>query len=242
MAMKKCKECGNEISTKAESCPKCGAVLKMKTGCLGYIGVVFIIFFVLSIIGSLMNDDTSTDRHISSSAVAGKPAQTEPVRVSPAQENGLSRPQKNAIRSAKQYLRISGFSRSGLIKQLSSDAGDGYSIADATAAVDSLSVDWNEQAVRSSNRYLSISGFSRSGLIKQLSSDAGDGYSVTEATAAVDSLNVDWNEQAVRSAKRYLGISGFSCKGLIEQLSSSAGDEYTVSEATYGAQQAGACE
>lgn len=28
MTLLKCKECGNEISTKAESCPKCGA----KTG------------------------------------------------------------------------------------------------------------------------------------------------------------------------------------------------------------------
>ena len=44
MALKKCKECGNEVSTKAASCPKCGAVLKKKTGCLGYIGAAFLIF------------------------------------------------------------------------------------------------------------------------------------------------------------------------------------------------------
>jgi hypothetical protein len=182
MAIKKCKECGNDISTKAESCPKCGAVLKMKTGCLGYIGAAFLIFVVVSVIVSLMNDDTYTARHISSSAFAGKPAETEAVRVTPAQENGLTRPQNNAIRSAKQYLRISGFSRSGLINQLSTDAGDGYSIADATAAVDSLNVDWNEQAVRSAKRYLSISGFSCKGLIEQLSSSAGDEYTVSEAT------------------------------------------------------------
>lgn len=28
MALKKCKECGNEVSTKAKTCPKCGAVKK----------------------------------------------------------------------------------------------------------------------------------------------------------------------------------------------------------------------
>lgn len=94
----------------------------------------------------------------------------------------LTSPQENAARSAKQYLGISGFSRSGLIGQLSSDAGDGYAEADATAAVDSLNVDWNEQAARSAKQYLQISGFSCQGLIEQLSSSAGDKYSNSEAS------------------------------------------------------------
>lgn len=88
---------------------------------------------------------------------------------------------ENAVRSAQQYLSISGFSRVGLIHQLSADAGDGYDIADATAAVDSLNVDWNAQAVRSAKQYLSISGFSCKGLIHQLSSSAGDGYTTSQA-------------------------------------------------------------
>ncbi|WP_200881921.1 Ltp family lipoprotein [Nitrincola sp. A-D6] len=41
--------------------------------------------------------------------------------------DNLTGPQKNAVRSAEQYLSFQGFSRSGLIKQLSSDFGDGYS-------------------------------------------------------------------------------------------------------------------
>jgi len=93
----------------------------------------------------------------------------------------LSGPQKNAVRSAKQYLRIAGFSRDGLIEQLSSSAGDGYEISDATAAVDSLDVDWNENAVKTAKQYLSMSGFSCSGLIEQLSSSAGDKYTVSQA-------------------------------------------------------------
>jgi hypothetical protein len=94
----------------------------------------------------------------------------------------LSVPQQNAARSAEQYLRISGFSRSGLIRQLSSDAGDGYDIADATLAVDSLNIDWNPQAVSSAKQYIRISGFSCRGLINQLSSSAGDGYTLSQAT------------------------------------------------------------
>lgn len=94
----------------------------------------------------------------------------------------LTGPQKNAVRSAKQYLSISGFSRDGLIEQLSSSAGDGYEVADATAAVDSLNVDWNENAVRSAKQYLSLTGFSCKGLIEQLSSSAGDKYTESQAT------------------------------------------------------------
>ena len=102
--------------------------------------------------------------------------------AAPSWAQGLTGPQKNAVRSANQYLSISGFSRSGLIGQLSSDAGDGYSVADATAAVDSLNVDWDKQAVRSAKQYLSISGFSCRGLIQQLSASAGDKYTKSQAT------------------------------------------------------------
>jgi hypothetical protein len=94
----------------------------------------------------------------------------------------LTASQKNAVRSAEQYLSMTGFSREGLIQQLSSDAGDGYSVSDATAAVDSLSVDWNENAAKSARQYLSMSGFSCKGLIEQLSSTAGDKYTVEQAT------------------------------------------------------------
>ena len=100
----------------------------------------------------------------------------------PTWAQSLTGPQSNAVRSAKQYLSISGFSREGLVRQLSSDAGDGYKVADATVAVDSLNIDWNKQAVRSAEQYLSISGFSCKGLIEQLSSSAGDGYTQSQAT------------------------------------------------------------
>jgi len=94
----------------------------------------------------------------------------------------LTGPQRNAVRSAEQYLRMTGFSRRGLIEQLSSSYGDGYDEADATVAVDSLDVNWDENAARSAKQYLSMTGFSCNGLIQQLSSDAGDKYTVSQAT------------------------------------------------------------
>lgn len=94
----------------------------------------------------------------------------------------LTASQRNAVRSAKQYLRMTGFSREGLIDQLASNAGDGYGVADATAAVDSLDVDWNANAVKSAKQYLNLSGFSCQGLIEQLSSSSGDKYTQSQAT------------------------------------------------------------
>ena len=98
-----------------------------------------------------------------------------------APENKLSFQQQNAARSAENYIEMSGFSRAGLINQLSSDAGDRFEKADAEVAVDSLNVDWNEQAARSAKNYLDISGFSCAGLVQQLSSSAGDKYTKEQA-------------------------------------------------------------
>lgn len=44
----------------------------------------------------------------------------------------FAKPQQKAVRSAKQYLSLQGFSRDGLIQQLSSSAGDNYSVKQAT--------------------------------------------------------------------------------------------------------------
>lgn len=113
-----------------------------------------------------------------------KPEQTQAKseEVTLEKPKGMTGPQKNAVRSAKQYVSMTGFSRDGLIEQLSSEYGDGYEVADATVAVDSLNINWNEQAVRSAKNYLNMTGFSCNGLIEQLSSSAGDKYTISEAT------------------------------------------------------------
>jgi colicin import membrane protein len=81
------------------------------------------------------------------------------------QENKQTVSQKGAIQTAENYLRIKGFSRSGLIEQLKFEQ---FSEADATYAVDNIKIDYNEQAKKSAESYMSIKGFSRGGLIDQL--------------------------------------------------------------------------
>jgi len=92
----------------------------------------------------------------------------------------------NAERAAQDYLDMQGFSRQGLIDQLSSDYGDKFPVAIATAAVDALTVDWNQEAVEAAQGYVEMQGFSRQGLIDQLSSDYGDKFTVAQATYGAD--------------------------------------------------------
>lgn len=156
---------------------------------------IAIIFVGLIIIGVIFGDDSSqtvtTNAEIDQSpseqpVTTADPEQIETPMLNVVQDEakpeGLSRPQKNAVRSAEQYINTSGFSRDGLIEQLSSEYGNGYEINDATVAVDTLNIDWNEQAVRSAEQYLDMTGFSCDGLIEQLSSEHGNKYTVSEAT------------------------------------------------------------
>jgi len=147
---------------------------KLGKGCLIILGV----FVVLVILGAIAGGGEEVN--ISPEA-SENPPKVEQAEETSAPENNLTGPQRKAVRSAESYLDFSGFSRKGLIEQLSSDAGDGYDKADAAAAVDSLDVDWNEQAARSAKNYLDMMGFSCNGLIEQLSSDSGDGYTASEA-------------------------------------------------------------
>lgn len=110
--------------------------------------------------------------------------------ASPAPEPELTLVQQNALRSAENYLRMTAFSRQGLIDQLSSEYGSGYSVADAAWAADNIGADWNEQAVRSAEAYLELTAFSRQALIEQLSSEHGSKYTLEQATHAVSTLGL----------------------------------------------------
>jgi len=99
--------------------------------------------------------------------------------------------QENAVDSAKGYLTMgSGFSYQGLIDQLSSSAGDGYSKKDAKFAVDYLNVKWNKQAVQAAKGYLDMSSFSCAGLVDQLSSPAGNQFTKAQATYAAKKVGL----------------------------------------------------
>ena len=99
----------------------------------------------------------------------------EPVAEEAEEAPEYTTAQENAIASAEDYLDTMAFSRNGLIEQLSSEYGEGFSKADAKFAVNHIDVNWNEQAAKSAKDYLETMAFSRSGLIEQLESEFGDG-------------------------------------------------------------------
>ena len=159
---------------------------------LKWIAIIFVGFIVIGAIfgndsSQTVTTDTRLDKSLAEQPVIADDSENMQTNIvdtvqEKAEPEGLSRPQKNAVRSAEQYISMTGFSRDRLIEQLSSDGGEGYEVADATIAVDTLNINWNEQAARTAKNYLDMTGFSCNGLIEQLSSDGGEGYTVDQAT------------------------------------------------------------
>jgi C1A family cysteine protease len=96
--------------------------------------------------------------------------------------------QENALESAQNYVDLTAFSKAGLIEQLSSSAGEGFSKADATFAANNVDADWNEEAVEAAQNYLDLTAFSKAGLIEQLSSAAGEKFTPAQARYAVNKV------------------------------------------------------
>ena len=121
------------------------------------------------------------------STTTGTPPPAEaPEPEAPSENPELS----NARESARSYLEYSGFSRQGLIDQLSSEYGEQYPVDVATAAVDSLDVDWNAEAAEAAKSYLEYSSFSRQGLIEQLTSEYGEQFTQAEAEYGVSTTGL----------------------------------------------------
>ena len=166
-------------------------------------------FVVLGIVGaatggndssknSSSNDTATQAAQKNSNKAPAQPAPAQPAPAQPARRSppGAARPaqpemtagQENAVQAAEDYLDFTGFSKAGLIGQLSSSAGDGFSRADATFAANHVDVDWNEEAVQAAQDYLDFTSFSKSGLIEQLSSSAGDQFTRAQAEYAVSQV------------------------------------------------------
>jgi len=168
-------------------------------------------------------------------------AQAAPQEEEPADEpteepvvdtdtSNLTATQQEAYDHAVSYLDFMSFSEKGLVDQL---AFEGYSEADAQAAVSALNIDWNAQAVAKVKEYLDFSAFSESGMVGQLEFD---GFTTEQAKAGVAGNSIDWNEQAATKAQQYLELSDFTKSGLIDQL---VFEGFTNAQAKYGAEAAG---
>jgi Host cell surface-exposed lipoprotein len=118
------------------------------------------------------------------------PETTEEPAPEPAPKPDFSTEQREAIEAAQSYLESGNFSRHGLIEQLSSEYGEGFSKSIAVFAVNHISVDWNEQAAKAAKSYLETGHFSRSGLIEQLESEYGEGFTHSQAVYGVNAAGL----------------------------------------------------
>lgn len=113
------------------------------------------------------------------STTSSSSSTTTPSTSSNASTPSPTTGEKNALRTAREYLSFSAFSYTGLIKQLEYE---GYSTEEATYAADNCNANWNLQAAKSAKEYLDISSFSRQGLIDQL---IYEGYTQEQAEYGV---------------------------------------------------------
>lgn len=233
-----CKSCGHQMAKSAKSCPQCGAKNKKPIIKKWWFWVAVIL--VVTVVGSSGNEPenvTPTSNNVTVEA----PVSAENVDTSKTEKHDsddtattiveteaqLTLGEKNALASAKNYLRFTAFSYEGLISQLEFEQ---YSREEAVYAADHCGADWCEQALKSAKNYLSFSAFSYDGLIRQLEFEK---YTNEQAVYAVDHCGADWFEQAAKCAKNYLEFTSFSKAGLIDQLEF---EGFTLEQATYGAE------
>ena len=149
-----------------------------------FVGLIAILSLGYEVLGIFFFRGRSPSRSVPATSQRGLTKTTAPTEepIASSSESNKTITQQNAVRQAKSYLEMQGFSRQGLIDQLSSEYGERFRVQDATVAVDSLNVDWNKQAARSAKSYLEMQGFSCQGLIDQLSSEYGERFRVEQAT------------------------------------------------------------
>jgi hypothetical protein len=90
MALTKCKECGNQISTKAVSCPKCGAPLQKKTSSSGCLGVGILVLIIFGAIGHFTRPGSDSSPNATDSAPATR-------RAYPTQNDVDAQPRRKAL-------------------------------------------------------------------------------------------------------------------------------------------------
>lgn len=134
----------------------------------------------MTLLGCSTADVSSSESPSETESVAPATAPiTEPIESESVADEPpapvLTMGQQQAVEKGEEYLDFAAFSRHGLIEQL---AYEGFTVEDATAAVDFIAPDWNAQAAQKARDYLDMTSFSRQGLIDQL---LYEGFSPAEA-------------------------------------------------------------
>lgn len=123
-------------------------------------------------------DKAAADQAAKDKAAADKAAAEQ------AAIDAMTTSQGQSVSKAEEYLDYQAFSRKGLIEQLEFE---GFSKADATFAVDHITVDWKDQADKKAANYLENQSFSGKGLREQLEFE---GFTGSQAAHGVKSVGL----------------------------------------------------
>lgn len=154
------------------------------------------------------------------------PPATKPAAQPTTPASNVSAGESNALKSAKSYLDMGGFSKESLKGQLEYE---GYDANQIQYALDNCGADWKKQALMSAKSYLgSNMGFSKLGLMEQLEYEE---FTSDEVRYAIDNCGGDWMAQAVIKAQSYMESVPMSRDELISQLEY---EKFTHEEAVHG--------
>ncbi len=108
MALTKCKECGSDVSTKADACPKCGAKRPRRTSLLAWLGALILVPSCgLGLVGMYRGSEQAAAQAASAAAVeaAKSPAQRAAESAQKAKDEADFQRAASALRSLKAGLK-----------------------------------------------------------------------------------------------------------------------------------------
>lgn len=156
--------------------------MKNRQNLIPIIGIASLVICAVSGVSSRVIDAASGPEMM----MSGRPyveevvtSQPKVVTYTPDPMAGLSLGRRNAIKSAQSYLKLTSFSRKGLVDQL---RYEGYTDDEAVFAVDFLEPDFYAEAAEAAASYLRLTSFSKTGLYDQL---IYEGFSEDEAAYGV---------------------------------------------------------
>lgn len=156
-------------------------------GCLKWFGIALALFFVVSVIASMGEEDnTPSSTQSTSVASTEQPAEQEETDE---QEDNVPTEYKNALKKGESYAKTMHMSKQGVFEQLTSEYGEGFPEDAAQYAIDNLDIDWNENALKKAQSYYKNMAMSRDSVYEQLTSEHGEKFTPEQAQYAVDNLN-----------------------------------------------------
>lgn len=121
MSLVTCKECGHQVSTDAEHCPQCGAVLKQKASKQSIFGGLIVVLIVVGLIAYFSSDGNNSTSTASGDAQVAS-AQNQPDAVDYAYALCTMLKKTGDVTQCKVNIRLGGNSVDATIDTTSADA------------------------------------------------------------------------------------------------------------------------